>query len=133
MDEASAKRIKELEAERDAARSERDAAATEAAALKTKQALNGLVRDTDAATRLLTPDLLDKDGAPDTAKLLERYPFLAPDPATPTVPAATAPNGGGGPQNPTGGAGTLEDALKTGDMAAVNAAFDAELKAGGSK
>ena len=130
VDANAEQRIKDLEAENGTLKTERHSAKSEAADLKTRSALAGKVRDPEAAARLLSPDLLDKDGAPDTTKLLEKYPFLAPD-TTPVIPAATAPDGGGATQKGASGTASLEDALKTKDTAAINAAFDAEVKAGG--
>lgn len=127
--EVDAAKQKELEDRAAAAEAERDrlkgeaeqrAAAdqrtTQAAALKDK------VRDPEAALRLLTDDLKDKDGNPDVSKIIAKYPYLAPDGAPPT----TAPNPGGGPQTPA--ATTLDAAVASKNPAAINAAFDAELK-----
>ena len=100
---------------------------SENASLKLTQSLAGQVSNPAAAARLVDADLKREDGTVDTAKFLERYPEFTPPSAAATTPAATAPNGGGGPQ----GGGTAPDmdaAVRSGDPAQINAAFDAVLR-----
>lgn len=115
-------RLAALEAERDSLRSENETLKGNAARAEQLAALAGKVRDPEAALRLLTDDLKDDKGNPDVEKLLGRYAFLAPDGAT----TPTAPSGGGGPQS--GAVTNLESAVASRDTAAINAAFEAELK-----
>lgn len=88
--------------------------------------LTGKVRDPEAALALLTDDLRTKEGTPNVDAILVKYPYLAPEGTT----TATAPNGGGGTQ--PAATTTLDTAVASKDPAAINAAFDAELK-GASK
>lgn len=115
-------RLAALETERETLRTENETLKGDAARAAQLAALSGRVRDPEAALRLLSDDLKDKDGNPDVEKLIGRYAFLAPEGVT----TPTAPSGGGGPQ--TGAATNLDKAVESKDVGAINAAFDAELK-----
>ncbi|GBF05852.1 hypothetical protein DAERI_060112 [Deinococcus aerius] len=119
-------RIAALEAENGTLKGENESLKGEAARSTQLAALAGKVRDPEAALRLLTDDLKDKDGNPDVEKIIGRYAFLAPE----GVSTATAPNGGGGLQ--TSAPTNLDRAVESKDATAINAAFDAELKGAAS-
>lgn len=88
-------------------------------------ALAGKVADPALALKALDPTKhLNEDGTVKVEALLADHPALAP---TGTV-AATAADGGGGPQG--GGLPTLDTALASGSTTDINAAFDAALKGG---
>lgn len=128
MDEGKQKELEQrltaLEAENATLKGENETLKGETTRAAQLAALAGKVRDPEAALRLLTDELKDKDGNPDVEKLIGRYAFLAPEGVT----TATAPNGAGGTQAPA--ATTLDKAVESKDPAAINAAFDAELKGG---
>lgn len=115
-------RLSTLETERETLRTENETLKGEKVRAEQLGKLSGKVRDPDAALRLLTDDLKDKDGNPDVEKIIGKYPYLAPEGVT----TPTAPSGAGGPQ--TGPATNLDKAVESKDVGAINAAFEAELK-----
>ena len=107
-----------------AAKAENEQLKADGVANARKAELTGKVADVDAALKLLDADKhIRKDGSIDVDALLADRPFLAP---APTVPAATAPDGGGGSQS-SAVAPNLERAADAGDIAGINAAFNAAL------
>lgn len=114
------RRLEELERERDTWARERRERTVRYEVMLAASRL-GIV-DPDAAYRLLDVDQieLDDDGRPrdlDRAlkELLRRRPYLAGASQAPTNPAR-------------GSSPSLEDALRSGDHAAINAAFEAALR-----
>lgn len=116
--EAEAKKTLEQRlAELEKAHQEAQAKALQA---ERKAALVGKVVDPDAALALLTDQFVGEGGEIKLEEFLKRYPFLKPQ----------APRELGGPSNPGASQSplaNLEAALKSGDFAAINAAFDTAL------
>lgn len=117
-------RLSALEAENATLKGENDTLKGDKTRAEQLGQLSGKVRDPEAALKLLTDDLKNADGTPDVEKIIGKYPYLAPEGTT----TPTAPSGAGGPQTPA--ATTLDAAVASKDTAAINSAFEAELKGG---
>lgn len=117
--EAEAKKTLEQRlAELEKAHQEAQAKALQA---ERKAALVGKVVDPEAALALLTDQYIGEDGSIKLDEFLQRYPFLK---------TQQPPRDVGGPSNPGSSVqplANLEAALKSGDPAAINAAFDTAL------
>lgn len=111
MQEDVQKQIEALNAERDALRSELNRT-------RDMSALNGKVRDPEAALKLLEADHRADDGSILVDKLLERYPFLAAEEKVASVP-------GGGGANRSNEPLDLQKAIATGDYKLIAEAMNA--------